>query len=588
MFLYLRAMIGVIAVLLMIADGPARSQQGRRIALVVGNSAYDVDGPLSLPSSRNNADEVAKALERLNFEVIRKYDLDWADFDSTLSDLQQRSADASVILFYYAGHTMHFANRSYLMPINAKLETQRSIAFQMISLEDDVIGRALGDAARKIVIIDAPPGNPVADRYAQQFDPGQDVRNVRGLAPLPLSEGLLVASANSSNTSTYKRGNNTLYTDTLARVMGRPGVEIRALLDEVAADVRKTTNNKQVPIYSAPSTWDRFYFVPPKPGDEAARERAAKDQAAKEQAAQAAKEQAAREQAAQAAKEQAAREQAAQAAKEQAAREQAAQAAKEQAAREQAAQAAKEQAAREQAAQAAKEQAAREQAAQAAKDQAAREQAAQVAKEQAAREQAAQAAKDQAAREQAAQEQTAREQAAQAAKDQAAKDQAARDQAAQAAKDQAAKDQAAQAAKDQAAKDQVAQATKKAAKERAAQAAKDQAAKEQAARPPAANDLEQKQSNKDKSAGVKEAERKKAEKRQRANEAAAKREAAARSARGDRAGETRRALRDREAQSRKAASRSRPERNASPPAYVSAPSAPPRSVETQGCSGCGF
>ena len=123
MLAFLRAVLTVSIVFAFLVEGaPAGAQQGRRIALVIGNSAYDAKGPLSLPSSHGNADEIANALERANFEVVRRYDVDWAQFDGSLSDFEKAAATASVAVFYYSGHVLHVADRTYLMPINATLQ----------------------------------------------------------------------------------------------------------------------------------------------------------------------------------------------------------------------------------------------------------------------------------------------------------------------------------------------------------------------------------------------------------------------------------------------------------------------------------
>ena len=58
-------------VLLVSALGPASAE--KRVALVIGNSAYDNTAPLKNPS--NDATDIAETLRALDFEVIDGTDL---------------------------------------------------------------------------------------------------------------------------------------------------------------------------------------------------------------------------------------------------------------------------------------------------------------------------------------------------------------------------------------------------------------------------------------------------------------------------------------------------------------------------------
>ncbi len=70
------------------------SAQGRRVALVIGNSAYLNAPPLENP--RNDAEDIADALETVGFEVIKGFDLDRGGMDRTLRDFARALPGASV------------------------------------------------------------------------------------------------------------------------------------------------------------------------------------------------------------------------------------------------------------------------------------------------------------------------------------------------------------------------------------------------------------------------------------------------------------------------------------------------------------
>lgn len=95
--------LAVIACLSLILTGPALAE--KRIALVVGNSAYQSVTPLDNP--KNDAALMAKTLAGLDFVLIgggAQLDLDKTALDKAVQNFGQQIQGADVALFYYAGH----------------------------------------------------------------------------------------------------------------------------------------------------------------------------------------------------------------------------------------------------------------------------------------------------------------------------------------------------------------------------------------------------------------------------------------------------------------------------------------------------
>jgi hypothetical protein len=67
------ALIFMVAVGLMANAGAASAE--KRVALVIGNSSYTNTPPLRTPA--NDAADIASALDRLGFDVVRGFDLDY-------------------------------------------------------------------------------------------------------------------------------------------------------------------------------------------------------------------------------------------------------------------------------------------------------------------------------------------------------------------------------------------------------------------------------------------------------------------------------------------------------------------------------
>src|SRR6185503_14417166 len=92
--------LAVLALGLMLLIAPAAAE--RRVALVIGNSAYEHTNPL--PNPHNDATDISAALERLGFEVIGSgVDLDKRSLERKIREFTSTLAGADVALFFYAG-----------------------------------------------------------------------------------------------------------------------------------------------------------------------------------------------------------------------------------------------------------------------------------------------------------------------------------------------------------------------------------------------------------------------------------------------------------------------------------------------------
>src|SRR5262249_34091973 len=125
----------------------------KRVALVIGNSQYKLAN-ISLANPKNDAEDVATVLTRLGFEVVKTFDANKRDMDIALQRFARVATNADSALFYYAGHAMQYQGRNYLMPVDAELEDEVSLRYNMVAIEDVrvALDRASGV---KIMILDA-------------------------------------------------------------------------------------------------------------------------------------------------------------------------------------------------------------------------------------------------------------------------------------------------------------------------------------------------------------------------------------------------------------------------------------------------
>ncbi|SDE40061.1 caspase family protein [Paraburkholderia lycopersici] len=90
---------------------------GGKVALVIGNAAYDGSDRLQTPV--NDARRVGDALRRLGFDVHVATNLSIEEFKAEVNWLADQSAQAGVVLFYFAGHGFESNGENFLVPVHA-------------------------------------------------------------------------------------------------------------------------------------------------------------------------------------------------------------------------------------------------------------------------------------------------------------------------------------------------------------------------------------------------------------------------------------------------------------------------------------
>ena len=130
----------------------------KRLALVIGNAAYQHGGALKNPV--NDADLMARTLEDLGFDVIKETDAGLKDMQSAFKGFVTRLDDYGVALFFYAGHGMQVDGQNYLIPVDARLEDKLSVEFEAFKVSSVNRYFAFNDDKLNIMILDACRNNP--------------------------------------------------------------------------------------------------------------------------------------------------------------------------------------------------------------------------------------------------------------------------------------------------------------------------------------------------------------------------------------------------------------------------------------------
>jgi Caspase domain len=222
---------------------PAFAQ--RRVALVIGNSAYQNVVPLANPI--NDAAVMAATLKNAGFDVVdSRHDLTAVETRRTLRDFADRARDADIAVVYYAGHGIEVDGANYLIPVDAKLERDTDVYDEALSLDRILI--AIEPAKKlRLVILDACRDSPFTrnmKRTVASRAIGQGLAKVE-----PTSPNVLIAySAKAGSTAADGDGKNSPFTTALSRHLTTPGLDVRRAFGYVRDDVLRSTGNRQEPF----------------------------------------------------------------------------------------------------------------------------------------------------------------------------------------------------------------------------------------------------------------------------------------------------------------------------------------------------
>jgi uncharacterized caspase-like protein len=253
----MRCWLALWAGVMAMAAAPAAFAE-KRVALVLGNAAYQNTTPLKSPTY--DAADLAAVLSRLGFEVIEGTDLDKRTMERTMRQFTQKLARADVALFYFAGHALQSGGQNYLMPIDARLRSEGDVDFEAVPLAL-VLRQMEREAKTSIVLLDACRDNPLARTLARTLGTRASLIG-QGLAEVKAGVGTLVGfSTQPGNIALEGEGRNSPYAKALVKHVEAPGKDVSGVLVAVRNDVLQATAGKQVPWEFAALT-DEVYFRP--------------------------------------------------------------------------------------------------------------------------------------------------------------------------------------------------------------------------------------------------------------------------------------------------------------------------------------
>ena len=222
----------------------ASAHADKRVALVIGNSAYQNVAALTNPI--NDANAIAASLTRLGFTVTSQTDLGFDGMRRALRDFSSAARGSDLAIIYFAGHGMEIGGQNYLVPTDARLASDGDVPYEAISLE---LALSALDGARgtRLLLLDACRDNPFAAKMKVGGDKSRSIG--RGLARVEPSVGTLVAyAAKEGTTAEDGDSGHSPFARALLEHIEEPGIDIQFLFREVRDSVLAETNGDQEPF----------------------------------------------------------------------------------------------------------------------------------------------------------------------------------------------------------------------------------------------------------------------------------------------------------------------------------------------------
>jgi hypothetical protein len=244
----------------------AAPAEGKRVALVIGNSAYR--NVPALPNPANDAGDVAAALTRLGFTVALITNASFDEMRRSLISLGRDAADADMAVVYFAGHGMEINGENWLIPIDAELKRDTDAENEAVSLKS-VMLQVSNTTSLGLVILDACRNNPFAVKMQRSLALRSAIGGGLGRIE-PLGNVLVAYAARDGTTALDGDSRNSPFTTALLHNIEMPGVEVTFMFRNVRDDVMEATGNGQQPfVYGSLSRRAIYLAGPPSSADQA-------------------------------------------------------------------------------------------------------------------------------------------------------------------------------------------------------------------------------------------------------------------------------------------------------------------------------
>src|SRR5262245_29402524 len=122
----------LLAVSTLLAAATADAQTPpKRVALVIGNADYQ---QYALRNPVNDARTMAGTLRQVGFQVIERENATKQQMEQAVGEFGRALKPGTIALFYFAGHGLQVNGRNFLVPTDAKIQTEGSVRLETLDV----------------------------------------------------------------------------------------------------------------------------------------------------------------------------------------------------------------------------------------------------------------------------------------------------------------------------------------------------------------------------------------------------------------------------------------------------------------------
>lgn len=250
-----RLLLAVLASLAVQLVSPLAAQAQNRVALVIGQSAYQK--VVQLPNTANDATQMSKLLSQAGFNVMTANDLSQTAMRQAIAEFAAKVAQSgpqTVAAVFYAGHGLQIDGENFLVPVDIDPQRESDIPLEAVRLNDLMNTLGALPTAMRIYMLDSCRNNPF---------PSIAGTSGKGLAMVDTrsgAQGSFISFSTSPGAEAEDgSGADSPYTTALLQV-AHDAVPIEEAFKRVRVSVARDTDGRQIPWESSSLTADFRFF----------------------------------------------------------------------------------------------------------------------------------------------------------------------------------------------------------------------------------------------------------------------------------------------------------------------------------------
>ena|GEM_PF-2974049 len=231
----------ILVIFLLLAAGILQAgADDTRVALVIGNGAYQAATVSPLANPPNDARDVSEKLRQIGFDVTTVIDGSREEIGVAVGRFGEALQRADVGIFYYAGHGVQVDGVNYLIPVDADLPSANLVQFRAVSTDEILAYMEAAGTGLNMFFLDACRDNPLP-QASRSMNRGLAAANRRP------PETMIVYATAAGTTAADGSGRNSPFTRAFLNNIGTPGQDVYDLYRTISAEVRDATGGDQRP-----------------------------------------------------------------------------------------------------------------------------------------------------------------------------------------------------------------------------------------------------------------------------------------------------------------------------------------------------